>query len=76
MSVATASPRHQRTVRESGRFPPASGRVRLMQWLRLFELEIRRGPGIVGAGAIALATFWMMWQELPNGVVYWEAINR
>lgn len=58
------------------RFEQVTGSARVMQWWRLFELELRRSPGLIGAVAIVVATYWMMWQELPNGVVYWEAINR
>lgn len=57
-------------------FETVTAGSRVVQWVRLFELELRRGPGLIGAMAIVVAPFWMMWQELPNGVVYWEAINR
>jgi hypothetical protein len=39
-------------------------------------LELRRGSGFLGAMAIAIATFWIMWTQLANGVVYWDGINR
>ncbi len=62
--------------RTPSRFAEVSVTTRWHQVMRLLEIELRRSPGVIGAVAIALATFWMMWQELPNGVVYWEGVNR
>lgn len=73
-TVASRSP--FMPARRQDRFEGVSGMRKLVQWLRLFELDLRRSPGMIGAVAIAITTFWIMWQELPNGVVYWDAINR
>lgn len=70
-SRAPLMPRRQSERREER----STGAVASL-FLRLLELELRRGSGIVGFLAITIATLWMMWQELPNGVVYWEGINR
>ncbi len=63
-------------TRQAKRTPERARGVPLVLCLRLLELELRRGTGILGAAAIAVATFWMMWMQLPNGVVYWEGVNR
>jgi|GEM_PF-2471815 len=76
MSTSMISSRKPDAMAPPTRFEAVSGGSRVVQWMRLFELELRRGPGAIGAMAIVAAAFWMMWQELPNGVVYWEAINR
>lgn len=63
-------------IRQSKRSPDRPARSIVAPSFRLLELELRRGAGTVGAVAIAITTFWIMWQQLPNGVVYWDGVNR
>lgn len=63
-------------TRQARRFTDRSIGSMVVRCLRLLALELQRGTGTVCAAAIAIATFWIMWQALPNGVVYWEGVNR
>lgn len=57
------------------RFPSLTPRMRVIQAVRLLELHLRRSPGVIAALVIALATFFIMFQALPKGVVYWSELN-
>lgn len=62
-------------ARYSDRFPALSPTARIVQSLRVLELEIRRSPAAIGALVIALVTAWTMWDALPVGVVRWVEVN-
>src|SRR5690606_2634629 len=56
-------------ARYEDRFPALSPRAKVVQSLRVLELEIRRSPAVIAALVIAIVTAWVMWEALPKGVV-------
>lgn len=48
---------------------------RAVAWWRLFLIEMRRSPAFLAALAIAVITAWLIWDQLPVGVVRWREIN-
>src|SRR5690606_23933437 len=61
-------------ARYEDRVPALSPRAKLIQSLRVLELEIRRSPAVIAALIIAIVTAWVMWDALPKGVVRWSEV--
>lgn len=57
------------------RAPAPSLADRSMAWSRLFLIEMRRSPAIFTALAIAAVTAWLIWDQLPVGVVRWREVS-
>lgn len=62
-------------ARYEDRFPALSPRAKVVQSLRVLELEIRRSPAVIAALVIAIVTAWVMWEALPKGVVRWSEVS-
>jgi hypothetical protein len=57
------------------RVPAPSLADRAVAWWRLFLIEMRRSPAVVGALLVALVTGFIMWDSLLEGVIRWQEIN-
>src|SRR5690606_36450655 len=68
MTMRMSIPIHERA-------PAPSLADRAAAWRRLFLIEMRRSPAVVGAIFVALITFFIMWDTLLEGVVRWWEIN-